>query len=159
MDHSREAVAAVWLRIAARVTDAVTFGWLTAFVLIEIDQRLLGGDPWGLERGRPVVDSTRSFILLVLLVGLYEVVPVALRGLTLGKALMGLRVRRQGGGAVSVPLAFVRAVLLYAPLFLGAYGLVGFFVLLLSFVIPRSGRGFHDRVAGTIVVALPRDEP
>jgi uncharacterized RDD family membrane protein YckC len=140
------------------VTDAVTFGWLTVFVLIEIDQRLLGGDPWGLERGRPVVDSTRSLVLLLVLVGIYEVVPVTLKGVTLGKAVTGLRVRRQGGGRVPVALAAVRAVLLYAPLFLGAYALLGFIVLLLSFVIPRSGRGFHDRIAGTIVVTLPRDE-
>ncbi len=140
------------------MTDAVTFGWLTAFVLIEIDQRLLGGDPWGLERGRPVVDSARSLTLLLVLVGVYEVVPVALKGVTLGKAVTGLRVRRQGGGSVPVALAAVRAVLLYAPLFLGAYALLGFIVLLLSFVIPRSGRGFHDRIAGTIVVTLPRGE-
>lgn len=151
-------MASVGWRIAARITDAVTFGWLTVFVLIEIDQRLLGGDPWGLERGRPVVDSARSFILLLVLVGIYEVVPVALKGVTLGKAVTGLRVRRQGGGKVPLPLAFVRAVLLYAPMFLGAYALLGFLVLLLSFVIPRSGRGIHDRIAGTIVITLPRDE-
>lgn len=159
MDQSRDTVATIGWRITARLTDAVTFGWLTAFVLIEIDQRLLGGDPWGLERGRPVVDSPRSFVLLLVLIGLYEVLPVALRGVTLGKLLMGLRVRRRGGGSVPSLLVFVRAVLLYSPLFLGVYALLGYLVLLLSVAVPRSGQGFHDRVAGTIVVALPRDDP
>ncbi len=156
LDQSRETVATIGWRLAARVTDAVTFGWLAAFVLIEIDQRLLGGDPWGLEPGRPVVDSGRSLVLLLVLIGLYEVAPVAARGVTLGKALSGLRVRRHGGGSVSVVLSFVRSVLVYAPLFLGVYAFLGWIVLLVSFAAPRSGRGLHDRISSTIVVSLPR---
>ena len=34
-------------RLGARILDIVTLLWVLFFVLVEIDQRLLGGDPWG----------------------------------------------------------------------------------------------------------------
>ena len=48
--------------------------------------------------------------------------------------------------ASSIPVAF------------GAFGGVAVLVLIVSFVVPASGRGLHDRVAGSMVVALPREE-
>ena len=45
-----------------------------------------------------------------------------------------------------------------APIAFGAYGGIVLLVLIASFVVPASGRGLHDRVAGSIVVALPREE-
>ena len=56
--------------------------------------------------------------------------------------------------------AVARGLVLYgAPVALGAYGGFVILALIASFVIPASGRGFHDRIAGTMVVALPREDP
>ena len=58
-------------RLGARVLDVVTLTWLLFFVLVEIDQRLLGGDPWGQQPLQ--IDLTEApritFLLLVPLVG------------------------------------------------------------------------------------------
>ena len=41
------------------------FAWLVVFVLVEIDQRLLGGDPLGRRQARLVFDSARPIVLLL----------------------------------------------------------------------------------------------
>ena len=41
-----------------------------------------------------------------------------------------------------------------APVAFGAYGGAALFVLLASLAIPATGRGLHDRLAGSIVVAV-----
>lgn len=138
--------------------DNVAFSWLVVFVMVEIDQRLLGGDPLGQRQARLVFDSARPVVLLLLLVVLYEVVPAVVWGATPGKALLGMRVRL----TAPVPgwlMAFGRAAVLYLPvIFLGAYGLLVLLVLLATVVIAADGRGLHDRLLGTLVVSLPRDE-
>ena len=90
-------VAGRWWRLGARIVDLVAFGWLSAFVLVEIDQRLLGGDPLGREAGRVEITSSRSIILLLIAVLLFEVIPVSTAGATIGKAMLGLRVVRRSG--------------------------------------------------------------
>ncbi|MGX7827075.1 RDD family protein [Actinokineospora sp. 24-640] len=68
---------------------------------------------------------------------LVTVVGVAVAGFTPGKALMGVRVIRMDGGGVVGPLrALPRAVL--AGLIIPAA------------IWDRDGRGFHDRLTGTI---------
>lgn len=127
--------------------------------MVEIDQRLLGGDPLGQRQARLVFDSARSVVLLLLLVVIYEVVPAVLWGTTPGKAMLGLRVRLTS--AAPGPLMAVgRAAILYLPLiFLGAFGLIVVAVLLVTVVIAADGRGLHDRLLGTLVVSLPDDRP
>lgn len=137
----------------------IAFSWLVVFVMVEIDQRLLGGDPLGQRQARLVFDSGRSVVLLLLLVVIYEVVPAVLWGTTPGKAMLGLRVRLTSG--VPGPLMAVgRAAILYLPLiFLGAFGLIVVAALLVTVVIAADGRGLHDRLLGTLVVSLPDDRP
>ena len=138
--------------------DIVTLVWLAGFVLIEIDQRLLGGDPFGLRPERIDLTRARTMLLLFAVIGAYEVVPSVTRGVTLGKALFGLRVCRADGAPLGPAYALVRTIMLYGPtLFLGAIGAAFDLVLLISVVIPASGRGLHDRVAASIVVS--RDQP
>lgn len=138
--------------------DVVAFSWLVVFVMVEIDQRLLGGDPLGRREARLVFDSGRSVVLLLLLVVGYEVVPAVVWGTTPGKALLGLRVRLTSG-APGPLMALGRAAVLYLPvLFLGAAGLTVLVVLLASVVIAADGRGLHDRLLGTLVVSLPNEE-
>jgi len=141
------------------VIDNIAFTWLVVFVMVEIDQRLLGGDPLGQRQARLVFDSARSVILLLLLVVLYEVIPALVWGATPGKAMLGLRVRLTSSAPGAV-MALGRAAILYLPIiFLGAFGLTVLVVLLATVVLAADGRGLHDRLLGTLVVSLPRQEP
>ena len=154
-----ETPAGLGWRIGARIVDSVLFTWLVIFVLVELDQRLLGGDPLGREQARLVFDSARSVILLLLLVLAYEVVPLAVFGATPGKAVMGLRVRLTTSALPVGLVAVARAAVLYLPpLFLGALGGVVGLVLLASVVVMADGRGLHDRLLGTLVVMIDRDD-
>jgi len=140
------------------VLDVVTLTWVLFFVLVEIDQRLLGGDPFGQRPLQIDLTELRPLILTLLVIALYEVAPVVWKGATLGKALFGLRlVPSDQRGLLPVTRAFARTLVLFgAPVALGAYGGVVLLVLLASLVVPASGRGVHDRIAGSVVVAEPR---
>jgi hypothetical protein len=156
LDSTDEPVAGFGWRVAARIVDVVVFAWLTTFVLVEIDQRLLGGDPWGRRAVGIEFDSARPIVLLFVLVVAYEIVPTAVAGVTFGKALFGLRLRQRPDDRIPRWLAAVaRAVVLYAPvIFFGSYGGAVVVVLLVSIAVPRSGRGLHDRLVGTTVVSI-----
>lgn len=134
------------------------FAWLVVFVMVEIDQRLLGGDPLGQRQARLTFDSPRPIVLLAVLAAAYEIVPVVAWGATPGKALLGLRLRLTTRAVPGWLIAFARSVVIYVPvLFLGPAGLVVAAILLASVVIAADGRGLHDRLLGTLVVSLPRD--
>lgn len=153
-----EEPAGLGWRLGARAVDVVMFSWLVVFVMVEIDQRLLGGDPLGQRQARLVLDSARPVIIFLLLVAAYEIAPAMAWGATPGKAVFGLRIRLTNTSGPAWLMAFGRAVVLYFPLFfLGAYGLVVTVVLLVSVVIAADGRGLHDRLLGTLVVTLPRE--
>lgn len=156
--QTSERPAGLGWRIAARVIDTVIFSWLVVFVLVEIDQRLLGGDPLGQRRARLVFDSARPILLLLILVAVYEIGPAVAWGATPGKALLGLRVRLTNRTSPAWLMALGRAVVLYLPLlFLGVFGMAVSAVLLISVVVAADGRGLHDRLLGTLVISLPRD--
>lgn len=152
--------ASVRHRISARVVDAITLMWLLGFVLVEIDQRILGGDPFGRRPLQIDVTQGRSLVFVIVTIAAYEVVPTVWKGATLGKALLGLRLRTvEPTARVPWTRASARALVLYgAPVAFGAFGGIVVLALIASFVIPASGRGLHDRIAGSIVVALHREE-
>lgn len=136
----------------------VALTWLVVFVMVEIDQRLLGGDPLGQRQARLVFDSARSVVLLLVIVAAYEVVPAVLWGATPGKALLGLRIRLTSAVPAAL-MALGRAAVLYLPvIFLGVFGSVVAIGLLVSIVLAADGRGLHDRLLGTLVVSLPRED-
>lgn len=159
MSEALPTPAKVGQRLGARVVDLITLMWALGFVLIEINERILGGDPLGRQPLDVDVTSPRALLLVVAVITLYEVVPTVWKGATLGKALVGLRLRTvEPRASVPVSRAVTRALVLYgAPIALGAFGGLFLLVLLASFVIPAGGRGLHDRLAGTTVVALPRE--
>lgn len=133
------------------------FAWLVVFVLVEIDQRLLGGDPLGRERARLVFDSARPVLLLLLLAVAYEVGPALAWGATPGKAVLGLRVRSTDRRTPAWLAAIGRVVVLYVPVvFLGVGGFVVVVVLVVSIAVAPDRRGLHDRLLGTLVVSIPR---
>ena len=157
----RPTPASVRQRLGARLADTITLLWVLGFVLVEIDQRLLGGDPFGQRPLQIDVTQGRSLVFVIVTIAAYEVVPTVWKGATLGKALFGLRLERvEEPGSLPVIRAVARALVLYgAPVALGAsFGGLVLVALVASLVLPASGRGLHDRAAGSIVVALPREE-
>src|SRR5439155_10322840 len=75
-------------------------------------------------------------------------------GRSLGKALVGLRVVRDGGFPISLRESLVRNLLRLVDV-LPWYYTVG----LVSIVLSRDGKRLGDLAAGTIVVRLDRPEP
>jgi uncharacterized RDD family membrane protein YckC len=140
------ALAAIWRRAVARVTDGLIFA-VPAFLLLvpylDTDDGELTLDPplWLL--------GTITLASLI-----YEVVLVAVRGQTLGKIAMGIEVARiDTGRPPSWSHSGIRALV---PTVAGAVPVVGVFLwlgtYLLAVVTPRR-QGLHDLAAGTIVVA------
>ncbi len=154
MGPERRPPATLTHRLGARILDVVTLAWVLFFVLVEVDQRLLGGDPWGQRPLQIDLTEARPLLLTILVIGLYETVPVAAKGATLGKVLFGLRlVSSERRNPLPWPRALARTLVLYgAPVALGAYGGTVLLVLLASLALPATGRGLHDRLAGSIVV-------
>jgi uncharacterized RDD family membrane protein YckC len=146
-------------RLGARILDIVTLSWVLFFVLVELDQRLLGGDPWGKRPLQIDLGDARPLLLTIVVIGAYEIVPVAAKGATLGKALFGLRlVSSERRAPLPWPRVLARTLVLYgAPVAFGAYGGAVLLLLLASLTLPATGRGLHDRLAGSIVVVADRD--
>ena len=94
--------------------------------------------------------------LLVVVVG-YEVVPVALRGATFGKASLGLRVvRTDSWGHPGALRASLRAAVLYLPLAIPVVGPWTVALVVAPALLWPTRRGIHDVVAGTAVIGAPR---
>jgi uncharacterized RDD family membrane protein YckC len=119
----------------------VTLAWLVAVLLVEVEGRLLGGGGRSASAGVAALLGASAAT---------EVVPVAIWGRTLGKALLGLRVVRAADGGQPGPLrSLVRWVVLFGALAVPA---VGWAVALVV-----AGTRLHDRLAGTTVVDAGRD--
>ena len=133
---------------------------MAAFIVVEILGRLLGGDPLG---RRPAALDTRldgrALVALALVVVALEVIPVARRGASLGKAALGLRVVRTDTwdhpGALRAGL---RAAVLYLPLTVPVVGPLIAAVVILPALVWPTRRGLHDLVAGTAVIEARRGD-
>ena len=141
--------------IMQRVGGALIDGLLASMVvvvplvlgLIDIDD---------LERSLPV-----PIILGLFLFGaIYTIVPTAVWGQTLGKIAVGTRVVAEEDG--SLP-GWRRAALRWAlPGVVGRLPYVGLWVslaVMAALVVDPRRRGLHDRLAGTIVIRVPREAP
>ena len=74
------------------------------------------------------------------------------KGTTIGGIVLGLKVARYDGQPVTFAVALVRAL----GAFLSAIILfIGFFAIAWD----KERQGWHDKIAGTIVVKLPRGTP
>lgn len=151
-------------RFSARFVDMVVLIpalWLVMRSVFLAAESGIFGDPvtaTGLALGVPCerspLLSTSGLAGLMVLV-FYEPLMVALWGATLGKLAMGIRVVRFADGArASMGQSWLRTALPAAAgvLTLGAGWLVVMFVLGLSVTPRRQRRGWHDTLAGTLVV-------
>lgn len=148
-------------RIGARVVDLVVAGWVLAFVAIEIDGRLLGGDVFARQPLSAVTpEGTRLAVITAGVLAVLEVLPTALWGRSPGKAMLGVRVVDPDTGR---PPGFLRSVLrgllLHAWVAIPAIGWFLPAAITITVLASPSGRGVHDRLAATRVVdAAPDDE-
>ncbi len=151
-------VAGLGVRAAARLLDAGVLG--TALLPLALLVNLLGpssGPHYDSSSGQ-LVDGGSSLLhlgsrLVVALVLLgYEPLLIATHGTTIGKRAFRLSVLRRQDGAVP---GWAAAVLRWlVPLLAILACFVGEFVVYLSPLLDRTGynRGWHDKLAGTVVV-------
>jgi len=88
--------------------------------------------------------------ILLLILAAYGAVMWKLRGTTIGGIVCGLRVARLDGRPIDWPTAVTRA--------LGSF--LSFFIVGLGFiwvVFDPERQSWHDKIAGTVVVKLPRE--
>jgi uncharacterized RDD family membrane protein YckC len=94
-----------------------------------------------------------SAVVLVAFMALYEVAFVAWRGQTPGKMITRIRVvKARTGGRVGVLRSLARLV----PLMMIVIPVVGYVGAAVAYgwaILDEEGRGWHDRLAGTRVVA------
>ena len=86
-------------------------------------------------------------VALVYFVGLWT-----WRGTTVGGVVLGLKVARQDGERLTFLVALVRA-------FAGAFSLIFLFLGFLWIAWDKEKQAWHDKIAGTVVVRLPRGVP
>lgn len=134
--------------------DIVVAGWLLAFAAIEVDGRLLGGDVFAQRPLAAVTpEGTRLAVITALVLAFVEIVPTALWGRTPGKAMLGTRcVDIDTGGPPGMIRSVFRGLLLHGWVGIPIVGWVLPVAIAITTVLSPSGRGVHDRLAGTLVV-------
>jgi uncharacterized RDD family membrane protein YckC len=138
-------LASLWRRLGALVLDSLLLGALGLLFLIWAAYRWNGPQPDGHLRvtGTPLLVTTVGLVVLNLL---YVWIMEAVVGATLGKAFVGIQVRRLTGEGPGFKAAFLRTLGRLLD-FLPAFYLVGWLFAVLSSRRQRIG----DRIAGTAV--------
>lgn len=83
-----------------------------------------------------------GYLLAILATIVYQALLLPPNGQTPGKKIMGIRVRKLDGSPITIQTAVLRAIGYY----INGIFLIGWIVAVIT------GRGFHDRIAGTEVV-------
>jgi uncharacterized RDD family membrane protein YckC len=128
-------------RLAAGCYDALVLGalWMTATLVIV-----------AVRGGEPVPVGEPAYQLLLLLIAALFFIPSWLRGgQTLGMRAWRLRVERQSGGPLDARTGILRFLAGLLSLLAAGIGLLWLWV-------DRDELTWHDRLAGTRVVVLPR---
>ena len=76
----------------------------------------------------------------------------AWRGTTIGGIVLGLKVVRFDGQPLSFPVALIRALA-------AAFSIVVLFLGILWIAWDSDKQGWHDKIAGTVVLKLPKGTP
>jgi len=142
-DVGGDPLASIGQRVGARVID-----WLLlAAVVAAMGMLAVSGDPQQTVPRWAVLGS-------VAVVFLYETLPVALRGQTIGKAVVGIDIvsleRGTKPGLVAAGLRALPIVLLLVLLQQFSYIVMVFVYFTAAFM--QHNRGVLDRLAGTVVI-------
>lgn len=139
--------AGFWIRVAARVVDAILLN--VVFLAVRIPLGAAIATP-GVARGPGALAATAAIsvfiVLLSLIVGAcYEIFLIAKRGATIGKMVFGVKVIRPDGSPIPLGLSTGRYFAQYIDGFtLGiGYIMAGF---------DNQKRALHDRICETRVV-------
>lgn len=141
-------------RLLARIVDWVIMGIVYTIVMFIGFAGLFGtsgsdGEPSGLALGAFFV-----MMLVLTVIGIvYEVVLIALRGATIGKQVMGIKVVMQDNGAIpGWGPSLIRWGIPAIANFICGLGIV---IYLSPFWADPTGRqrGYHDLAANTVVVS------
>jgi uncharacterized RDD family membrane protein YckC len=143
--------AGFWIRGLAFLVDVMLVSLLVWIggVLVQGSVSLGGTVSSASEAALEWLESSAGILLALLIEAAYFTLSVGHSGQTPGKSLLRLKVIRVNGEAVGFGLAFVRW-LAQGISFLA----LGAGVLMIAFT--RYKQGLHDKIAGTLVVRLPR---
>ncbi|GAB2707728.1 RDD family protein [Arthrobacter bambusae] len=150
-------LASIGQRALARVLDIVLVVIaVVAYIFIMLAAATAGsGATYSVSGMSPV----GALVFIAVIAYMYEILMVSFWGRTVGKMLVGARIIRAADG---MKPNFGNAFLRWLAPGLGALipflGQLGATLVLLSPTFDSSGRrqGWHDRMAGTLVVAAPR---
>jgi uncharacterized RDD family membrane protein YckC len=104
-------------------------------VLVSLLGRLVGGSPWGF------------LVALAYFTGLWT-----WKGTTVGGIVLGLKVVRLDGQPVTFAVALVRSLA-------AAFSVIVLFLGFLWIAWDNDKQGWHDKIAGTVVLHQPRGTP
>jgi uncharacterized RDD family membrane protein YckC len=103
----------------------------------------------------PENNRAEAFVIPIITQGIYYILFHSFYGATFGKMALRLRVVRADGQ----PLLPDTVILRFLVFVLGNMALgAGFFASLAMIVVDPQRRSLHDRVAGTVVVIVPRSD-
>ncbi|WP_138493780.1 RDD family protein [Paenibacillus pinistramenti] len=127
--------AGFWIRFAASIVDSLLL-WIGGMILSLIIYGEIGGS-------RSSVTDTLTFLYML-------IVPVVWGGFTVGKRMLGIRIRRMNGGSpgiLNMLLRTLAAGLVYTITF-------GIGIIVSAFMVGmrEDKRAIHDFIAGTQVV-------
>jgi uncharacterized RDD family membrane protein YckC len=139
-------LASLWRRLGAVILDSLLLSAAGVLFLVWAAYRWNGPQPDGHLRvtGTPLLATTVGLAVLNLL---YVWIMEALFGATLGKAFVGVQVRRLTGEGPGFKSAFLRTIGRLFD-FLPAFYLLGWLFAVLS----RRRQRIGDRMAGTVVI-------
>ncbi len=121
--------ASFWERMGAAFLDVVLVGVLSGLA------NAAGGPSWG------------PLIALAYFAGMWT-----WKGTTVGGIVLNLKVVRLDGSPLTFAAALVRGLA-------AAFSVVVLFLGFLWIILDKEKQGWHDRIAGTVVVRLPRGMP
>ena len=154
--------AGFWRRLVAYTVDNIIINIIFIILALIIATAFISGSMSGNARAWAVdlTDPARITSIVLLALALYVVLSIAyftyfhgIKGRTPGKMLLGLQVLSTAGTTIGFGTAFLRSV--------------GYLVSSLLFTIPvgfiwaafdRRKQGWHDKIAGTVVIILPEKD-
>lgn len=141
-ESSSGQIAGFAIRLGARIVD-----WLVVAV-IGVVMVAVGVPAAG-------VGGPEMFILLPIVATLYEVPLTAVRGQTLGKMILRIRVVRLDDGLVpGWGKSLGRGVIPMAPALIPLTGWIGALLVYVSVLWDDKRRGWHDKAAKTVVIKI-----
>ncbi len=150
--------AGFWRRLLAYTIDNIIIGMIFSFLSLVILAGYIFGSlsandrSWIAELTHPSRLSFMTLLETILLIAIsifYFTFFHGVKGRTPGKMLLGLQVLSTEGTPLGFGIAFLRSV-----------GYMVSSILCLGFIwaaFDRRKQGWHDKIAGTVVIILPRE--